>query len=134
MKKITLIFFAILMNISSSYATREDEITQRFYELNAEILACTDSQTANAKYDEFKKYLNESTAYYDVSSIGLNMSVALNKHIYKLSLHEVEQKDHIAKANATQQLQNNFAEIERRAQLQDAQDQAAIDAILAEFN
>jgi hypothetical protein len=134
MKKLSLIAFAILINISSSYAAREDEIKQRFYELNTEILASTDYQTANARYDEFMRYLSESVVYYDVSAIGLNMNVALSGHIYQLMLNDTVQAMKIVNANAEQQFQNNLAEINRRHQLQDAQNQADIDAMLAQFN
>ena len=161
MKKLNLIAFAILINISSSYAAREGNLLEELNALHAEILASVDYQTASNGYSIFHQHVVESyrLGNQNLIDLGLSMRVALDEHLRQLSVQFKEQNEEeylqttlnlqngfqlavqdivstfeIRRANEQAQLQNNLSEINRRHQLRAAQNQAAIDAMLAEFN
>lgn len=66
MKKLTLIAFAIFINISSIYAAREDEMLEKLNVLATEIINSTDCNVLMNRHDTFMNLYNEAKVYFDL--------------------------------------------------------------------
>ncbi|MDP1724417.1 MAG: hypothetical protein Q8L85_06915 [Alphaproteobacteria bacterium] len=101
MKKITLIAFAIFINISSLHANREEEITQRLNQLYTEILEATlidegedeDYDLETGKYKEFLQNIKEAevAGYNNVVFLGNQLKIHLLNRIRAFFLEMLEE-------------------------------------------
>ncbi|MDP3531843.1 MAG: hypothetical protein Q8S31_00930 [Alphaproteobacteria bacterium] len=66
MKKLALISFAIFINISSSYAAREDDLLEELNVLATEIINSIDCDVVLNRHDTFMNLYDEAKVYFDL--------------------------------------------------------------------